>query len=193
MTKENIIIAALRLFLQRGYESVSLVDVAREAGITKGGIYHYFSSKDELLQVALNYFLDSFETRYQALLNGADSLQEVLRLLFVENVMEVYGRNMLGGDQACHIDHIHFTIDIMRRFPVIQQRIHQYQITLQELLAAKIEQAAASGEIRQDVDCHALAAIIAACMNGRKSLGKGLQQESMGQPVADAFWKMISC
>ena len=43
--KNKIIVAALRLFLLRGYKYVSLIDVAQEVGITKGGIYHYFENK----------------------------------------------------------------------------------------------------------------------------------------------------
>ena len=191
MTKETIITAALRLFLLRGYQSVSLADVAKEAGITKGGIYHYFSGKEELLQVALQYFLDSFEKKYQALLAGATSLRDLWQLLYVDNVMVTHGRSMLGCDQSSPIDHIHFIIDIMRRFPAAQERIERYQQTLTELLAAKIEEAAAVGEIRSDVDSQALAVIMMAVMNGTRGLGNEGQPPASLMGVADAFWTMI--
>ncbi len=86
MTKENIIIASLRLFLMRGYTSVSLIDVAKEVGITKGGIYHYFSSKEELLNVAIYFFLDRFEEKYINLLNkNKKILITTYRLVGMEN------------------------------------------------------------------------------------------------------------
>lgn len=40
---------ALRLFAERGVEATTLDEVARRAGVTKGTIYHYFASKDDLL------------------------------------------------------------------------------------------------------------------------------------------------
>ena len=98
MTKENIVIAALRLFLTRGYKSVSLVDVANEVNITKGGIYHYFSSKDELLQVALHYLFDRLEANYSALLDDRNTLREVLHALIVEKTPEQYAKDLLGVD-----------------------------------------------------------------------------------------------
>ena len=42
--------AALRVFAQRGFARASNKDVAREAGITPGLIYHYFPSKEGLLK-----------------------------------------------------------------------------------------------------------------------------------------------
>lgn len=39
----------LRLFAERGFESTTIADIAREAGVAHGLVYHYFRSKDELL------------------------------------------------------------------------------------------------------------------------------------------------
>ncbi|RKX87740.1 MAG: TetR/AcrR family transcriptional regulator, partial [Spirochaetes bacterium] len=47
-TKEKIILKALQYFTEHDYEGASLDKIARAIGITKGGIYHYFKSKDEL-------------------------------------------------------------------------------------------------------------------------------------------------
>ncbi len=40
---------ALRLFAEKGFESTSVQDVVSAAGVTKGAMYHYFGSKDDLL------------------------------------------------------------------------------------------------------------------------------------------------
>lgn len=41
--------AALKLFLARGYDNTPMSHVARELGMTKAGVYHYFESKEHLL------------------------------------------------------------------------------------------------------------------------------------------------
>jgi TetR/AcrR family transcriptional regulator of autoinduction and epiphytic fitness len=50
---ETILQAAITLFLSRGYEAVSMDDIAHESGITKASVYYYFPSKTELLTAAM--------------------------------------------------------------------------------------------------------------------------------------------
>ncbi len=49
---EEIIQAAVDEFLENGYEGTSMESIARRAGVSKGGLYHHFSSKDEILLLA---------------------------------------------------------------------------------------------------------------------------------------------
>ena len=44
-TKERILLAALRLFAENGYEAVSVSDIARALGVTKGALYRHYESK----------------------------------------------------------------------------------------------------------------------------------------------------
>jgi AcrR family transcriptional regulator len=48
-TKKNIKEAALKLFEQYGFDIVTIEDIAKEAGVSKGSFYVYYSSKDEIL------------------------------------------------------------------------------------------------------------------------------------------------
>lgn len=48
-TRQQILMAALESFAERGYSHSSVSMIARMAGISKGLIYHYFSSKEDLL------------------------------------------------------------------------------------------------------------------------------------------------
>lgn len=47
-TKDDILEAATKLFLQRSYDAVSIKDITEAVGVTKGALYHHFSSKEEL-------------------------------------------------------------------------------------------------------------------------------------------------
>ncbi|MDX8054935.1 TetR/AcrR family transcriptional regulator [Lentzea sp. BCCO 10_0798] len=46
---ERLIDAATRLFADKGYERVAVQEIVEHAGVTKGAMYHYFGSKDDLL------------------------------------------------------------------------------------------------------------------------------------------------
>ena len=46
---ERLVEASRRLFAEKGFEGTSVQDVVDAAGVTKGAMYHYFDSKDDLL------------------------------------------------------------------------------------------------------------------------------------------------
>ncbi|WP_019422237.1 TetR/AcrR family transcriptional regulator [Paenibacillus sp. OSY-SE] len=52
-TKNKLIDSALKIFSERGFDSSTTKDIAREAEVTDGLIYHYFNSKEELLWAIL--------------------------------------------------------------------------------------------------------------------------------------------
>jgi AcrR family transcriptional regulator len=47
--KAEILDAALTLFVKKGFNRTSIQDIADSAGITKGGLYHYLKTKEEIL------------------------------------------------------------------------------------------------------------------------------------------------
>jgi len=55
-TRERIVSAARRLFNRHGFEQVSIDRVMSDAGLTRGGFYHHFGSKDELYAAAVASF-----------------------------------------------------------------------------------------------------------------------------------------
>lgn len=59
-TRELILHAALRLFSERGYEGVSMRDLASEVGIRAASIYNHFSGKEDIF----NCLLAEMENRY---------------------------------------------------------------------------------------------------------------------------------
>jgi TetR/AcrR family transcriptional repressor of nem operon len=72
INRQKILEVASRLFRERGYEAVSVADVMSGAGLTHGGFYGYFKSKDELIAQTLEHVIgqgDAGETdlaRYAA-------------------------------------------------------------------------------------------------------------------------------
>lgn len=50
---EQILDVSLEVMAIKGYQSTSMQDIAREAGISIGNVYHYFASKDEILSEVL--------------------------------------------------------------------------------------------------------------------------------------------
>ena len=52
-TRERIIGAAYRLFIERGYHGTSMRRIAKQAGLALGGIYNHFASKEDILAAVM--------------------------------------------------------------------------------------------------------------------------------------------
>ncbi|MGV9797255.1 TetR/AcrR family transcriptional regulator [Mycobacterium sp. NPDC003449] len=68
----EILTAAAELFGERGYDAVSLDDVADRLDVTKGSLYYYFASKDELVTAAIESLGDEWTTRLEQLLERTE-------------------------------------------------------------------------------------------------------------------------
>ncbi|MGH3493497.1 MAG: TetR/AcrR family transcriptional regulator [Sciscionella sp.] len=55
---ESLLLVAVALFNERGYDGTSMEDLSRKLGITKSAIYHHVPSKQELLRLAMDRALD---------------------------------------------------------------------------------------------------------------------------------------
>ena len=56
----HIIESALKLFAVDGYSSTSMQSISKYSGVSKGNLYNYFESKEDLLEGVLNYGLAQF-------------------------------------------------------------------------------------------------------------------------------------
>jgi AcrR family transcriptional regulator len=77
--KSAIVSAATRIVMEQGAARMTLADVAKEAGISKGGLLHYFSSKDALIRAMITAGLDSFEEKTTVMAAGDPTSGSYLR------------------------------------------------------------------------------------------------------------------
>jgi len=82
-TKEKIFDVALDLFSKKGYDSVSLREIADGVGIKKSSIYSHYSSKEAILMDIFEYFTDLF--KYDELLNSKDFILAADNDMLLEN------------------------------------------------------------------------------------------------------------
>jgi AcrR family transcriptional regulator len=90
--RKRLVRAALKLFTSRGYHHTSIADILKESGCTRGVLYHYFPSKEELGYAAIDEVLQLLRERGAAshlqtnehpidrLLKAVDALPNVTRL-----------------------------------------------------------------------------------------------------------------
>jgi len=107
-TRERIVQAARELVVEHGYDSVSTGQVLQRAGVSRGGLYHHFSGKQELMAAVLEAVERDFTDRLAAAVADAPDpfsaletgvqwyLDECLRSKELQRVGLYEGRKALG-------------------------------------------------------------------------------------------------
>src|SRR5262245_4004387 len=80
-TRERIISTVAPVFNQRGYAGTSLEDVMTVSGLTKGGVYRHFESKDELAVAAFEHSLSMHAERVRDAVDSATTAEGRLTAL----------------------------------------------------------------------------------------------------------------
>jgi AcrR family transcriptional regulator len=182
----------MRLFLLRGYKNVSLVDVAKEAGITKGGIYHYFGSKEDLLRAAIYHLLERFEAKSVELFSSKQTFQEILKAVMVERELELHMNRILNIEQGdFRTNQASLALEVMHNFPELQARLDRSNLQFCKVIEKKLQQAQQLGEIRLELEPRVLATIILAILSGQNILGKDLNTPALHLQIMDSLWRFI--
>ncbi|MEY9215042.1 TetR family transcriptional regulator [Thermobifida halotolerans] len=75
---DRLLAEATRLFAQHGFDRVSVQELVEAAGVTKGAMYHYFTSKDDLLFAVYQRVLDMQMSRLVQIVEGGGGVAERL-------------------------------------------------------------------------------------------------------------------
>ena len=79
-SKKTILSVADRLFVTYGFSTVSINDICREAGLTKGAFYYHFTSKDDLYQQLFIPQLDAYLDAHYRLSEHPNARERFVRL-----------------------------------------------------------------------------------------------------------------
>ncbi len=156
--RQEILAAAARCFARKGFPATTMDDVAAESGLSKGSLYWYFHSKDELLAALMFWYLEGFEQAMDAITQQPLSArQKMIR------VMEVFAAEMRQSRDLWPV-----MLDFMsqaRQAPQLKQHLERVYADWIELLGSLLDQGVAEGELRP-VNSRALSAIFVAVYDG---------------------------
>lgn len=79
--KEQILMAALEIFGQKGFSKTTISDIAQAADMGKGTVYEYFSTKEEIIQSSFGFFMSNMGLDFEMALGVERPAVEKLRLI----------------------------------------------------------------------------------------------------------------
>jgi AcrR family transcriptional regulator len=136
--------AALHVFAELGYRGTRLDAVAERAGVTKGTIYHYFDTKEELLLAVIEHYQAIAFERIDEILRDA-TLGEAERLKAI--VRGIFARRRAGRPLLAVL---------IRTVPIELPRVHEQwlregPVRLSAIIAGVIERGQKSGEFNRSL------------------------------------------
>jgi AcrR family transcriptional regulator len=103
MRRQQIMVAAKRVFTQRGYEKSTMEDIAREAELSPGTIYLYFKSKDELYASLCLRVLRFIHVKVDHAVSDASLDYEAKQEALLKAIREVYDYDPLILNNMFHL------------------------------------------------------------------------------------------
>jgi AcrR family transcriptional regulator len=155
-TRENIIDHAYGLFLSHSYEAVSINEISKAIGLTKGALYHHFHNKEELFTAVIDKYLIVDEVN---VITENITLIDFLELT-IQKAQDILTKSFSSNPSFIPLNLMSLYIDAFRHYP-------QFATKKQDLIYSEIrktkkvlDSAVKNGEIKTDLNTQALADII---------------------------------
>jgi AcrR family transcriptional regulator len=159
-TAQRLVLAAMRLFAEKGYGSTSVADILREAGANSGSLYHAFPTKQDLLLEVLRWYREGIGPMLLA--PAWDGVDDPIERVFA--LLAAYRRMLVSTDclYGCPIGSLAL-------------ELHEPDPSVRELLAANFDGwvaaikeclAEAAGRLPKGTDTTRLARFVLTTMEG---------------------------
>lgn len=152
-TRDYIIDRSYRLFLCRSYEAVSISEISKAIGFTKGALYHHFASKEDLFKAVIDKHL---EMRIGAVQDVNITFRDYIDRV-IEHSESMVNHMLNETPNASALNYFALYIDAFRHYPkfikakgdFIQNEIGKLELIIKNAIERK--------EIRSDIDVKILA------------------------------------
>ncbi|KNF07709.1 transcriptional regulator, TetR family [Gottschalkia purinilytica] len=158
--KKKIIQHAFDLFAEKGYSETSIDDIVKASGVSKGGIYYYFNSKEEIfLEIAKN----RLEERRDLIKNIPNTVSNR------EKLINYIHWTLTGLFEEKIQKMSRFTFEfwsVLARNPNMSDKAKERYKLFYDDLAEILQQGIDCGEFEKDIDISSMVYIILSTMDG---------------------------
>jgi len=165
-TRRNIIAKALQLFCVKGYYNTSINDILEATGLTKGGLYGHFASKEDLWYAVYDEALGIWrKTVFQGIQSSADPLERI-QILIENDLKTKLGTHVFGGGCFFHS----MLVELSGQSVAMSSHLMQGFNQLAGLLRTWLVQAKQQGLLKENLNFNEIANYIIISLNGAAAL-----------------------
>ncbi|MET9337683.1 MULTISPECIES: TetR/AcrR family transcriptional regulator [unclassified Nonomuraea] len=142
--RDHLVKLAAEIFARKGFQATTVREIANEAGILSGSLYHHFDSKETIVDEVLSTFLDDLIARYRAAQESGGDPRTVL------SEMVRIGFGTLEPHRAA-ITVMQNDWNYLRQFPRFNYLV-KAEDDVEQMWVRQIKAGQAAGQFRADVD-----------------------------------------
>ncbi|WMJ77435.1 MULTISPECIES: TetR/AcrR family transcriptional regulator [unclassified Sedimentibacter] len=156
-TKKRIIDCARKLFAEKGYNSVTVDEIIKEANSSKGGFYTHFKTKESLISGMIPFADEAYEKFAQTDRKCKDTMEKIFSLInfvfyFMENEVGLEFLSVMYSSQIKDLN--------TERFIISPEREYYKQ------LRVLIEEAKIKKEITDELETEEIMSFLTTCIRG---------------------------
>ena len=135
MRRAQLLEAAIRNFAAKGYHATTMDTIAEESGLSKGSLYRFFNSKDDLLLAIFDGFEAEMNQRWDRWNTGEDPLRQ----------LREYGKAL--ADQMTEQPELSIVWLEFRRHRTAQEHLRTHRMSARKQLTASIRAGVRDGKV----------------------------------------------
>jgi AcrR family transcriptional regulator len=182
--RQEILRTSARLFQQQGYDATSMNDIAAALRLSKGGLYHHFQSKDDILFNLMSHAMDITEERVLNPVKAIPDPEERLRTLIRRHIAVVLSERDREITVMLHENHP-LSPSLRKR---INARKKDYIHFLENLIAEVQGGRGTKGPVTPRAAAFALLGMINWIYQWYRPEGS-LQEENLAQQYTEIFFQ----
>ena len=192
-SRNRIIGTALKAFIERGYDGVSMKDIADGVSMKAASLYYHFQDKRTLFEACVTLFFERWYDWLSSMELETLDLYGVIRaicaMLGSDNrmIQELYGADSEIGQYQ-------LLVDIVSVCPEAAARMKGPNGMFATLLSEKIRIAKANGDIRSDVSENAVYYLLGSLLEGSNIMcftDREMDGALEGERIAEIIWNGI--
>ena len=165
-TRRKIIENSLQLFSVKGYYNTSVSDILDATGLTKGGLYGHFASKEDIWYAVYDEAVSIWKGLvFKGIRNDSHPLERIEK--FIENDLLYYlGADVFEG--GCFF--LNMLVELSGQSASMSRQILRGFVRLSALLRTWLQEAAQEGLLKEALDLKETANFIIISLNGAAAL-----------------------
>lgn len=165
-TRQSVIDKSLQIFSVKGFYNASINDILDATGLTKGGFYGHFASKEDLWIAAYEQAVKTWKgIVFRGVRDVADPIERIMKT--IENDLRDYiGLEVFAG--GCFF--FNSLVELSGQSSSLSSRVLRGFEDFSRLLASWLEEADGKGLLRPGLDLKAVADFLVTSINGAAAL-----------------------
>jgi TetR/AcrR family transcriptional regulator, transcriptional repressor for nem operon len=174
-TRRNLLEAAFEEIFKSGFRGTDLETILKRAGVTKGALYHYFDSKEDLGYAVVDEVITEMgDEKWQRPLQSAENPIDTLAAIFLGSSTKP--EHVRGGCPINNLSHEMSPLD-----EGFRKRLARHFEIWHKGIADALRRGKERGQVRKDVDIDDAAMFLMATYEGYVSLAKNAQDARLLQ------------